>query len=265
MGQKSNVNTLRPFNKLSSNNNNIKLSFLQIALIRSLKFLFKLKRIEISKISVSNSHNKIQAHFHVYFCTQRLIRFKKIKSVYAYQKKIYISNLFKKILKLLKVSILEIKITNVNKLIDKNLVRKIFPIYKKYVNNLFDKKFYMCIDITKITALFLINEIDNNTFLSNLAKVFSTIHKKNHLRFFKLISTVFNFLITSHQSNSKILGLKLLVSGKLRGKTMASKQIINYGSMPIQTLNKNICFERIHVYTMYGVFGFKLWIHRNIT
>jgi hypothetical protein len=264
MGQKSIVNTLRSLNQTSFSNNNIKLNFLEIALIKSLKLLFKLKKIETSKITISNLNNKIQINFSIFYCTQRIVRFKKFKNVYYHETKFQINKLFKKIIKFLKVSILEIKIININKLINKDLIRKMFPIYKKYMNNLFDKKFYMCVDITKITILFLLNKIDNNIFLNSIAKIFSTIHKKNHLRFFKLISTVFNFLVSNHQNNNKILGLKLLVSGKLRGKTIASNQVVIYGSIPIQTLNKDISFEKIHVYTTYGVFGFKLWTHRNI-
>lgn len=265
MGQKSNINTLRPLNQTTITGSTIKLNFLELTIIKSLKLLLKIKKIETSQIVISNLNNKIFVNFYTFFGTQRIIRFKKLKHIYCNSKKLHIKNIFKKILKLLRVSVLEIKITNLNKIIDKSLVRKIFLLYRKYINNLFDKKFYLCVDITKITVLFLLNKVDNDVFLNYIAKIFSTIHKKNHLRFFKLVSTIFTFLIANPQKNNKILGLKLLVSGKLRGKTMASKQLINYGSMPVQTLNKNIYFEKLHVYTIYGVFGFKLWTHKNMT
>jgi len=260
MGQKSNINTLRLLNETTLSNNNIKLNFLEIVVIKYLKFLLKLKGIQISKTTFGLIDNKVFIYIHVFFGTQKIIRYKKYKRISSLKIKLKTIKLLNLIFKFLRTSILEVKIININKQIDKALTRQAFSIYKKYLNNLFDKKFYMCLDMTKITVLYLLNKIDDSIFLDHTGKIFSTIHKKNHLRFFKLLSSVFNFLITNENN---ILGLKLLVSGKLLGKSIASQQQVTLGSMPVQTLNKNINFKKTHVYTVYGVFGFKLWTYRK--
>ena len=259
MGQKSNINSLRLLNQTNLSNNNIKLNFVEITIVKYLRFLLKKKGIYIVKTTSGFINNRIHIFFYVFYNTQKIIRYKKYQQIKCKFFKHNINSLFKKILKIFKKSILEIRIININKKVDKQIARKIFIIYKKYVNTLFEKKFYLCIDITKISVLFLLNKIDNENFLEQIGKVFSGIHKKNHLRYFKLISTLFKFLT----NNTQISGLKLLISGKLLGKAIASQRVITVGCMPTQTLNKNIDFKKIHVYTGYGVFGFKLWTHRN--
>jgi ribosomal protein S3 len=57
-----------------------------------------------------------------------------------------------------------------------------------------------------------------------------------------------------------ILGLKFVINGKLKGKPRSSVNFIKEGNLPLQTLNKNIDFSRIHSYTLMGVFGLKLWV-----
>eukprot|EP01041_Mallomonas_annulata_P000677 gene677-1298_t len=45
---------------------------------------------------------------------------------------------------------------------------------------------------------------------------------------------------------------------------MASKTIINVGSVPIQTFNRIIDFEKVHTYTVYGAFGLKFWSLKQV-
>lgn len=264
MGQKSNTNSLRLLNQTNLSNNNINLNYIEIIIVKYLKILLKTKGIQTTKISLGFLNNKIYIYISIFFSIQRVVRLKKNKQIKYKPEKLNIEVIFTKLSKLLRNSILEIKVINTNKQIDAILVRKAFILCKKYINNIFDKKFYMCIDTAKIIALFTSYKISNDSFLYCIGKIFSTIHKKNHLKYFKLISTIFNFLIlNSAKENSKILGIKLQVSGKLMGKAIASHQVITNGSIPHQTLNKNIFFEKTHIYTIYGVFGFKLWTHTN--
>jgi len=263
MGQKSNINSLRLLTQPNLSNNRIKLNLLEITIVKYLRFLFLIKGIQISKTYIGFTNNKIYIYLKIFYGTQRIVRYKKYKTMKSNPVFFGIQKILKAILKLSKNNILEIKVINVNKKIDTQLIRQTYIMYKKHLNNLFDKKFYMCIDITKITVLFLSNKIETKIFLEHLGKVFSGIHKKNHLRYFKLIETQFEFLIINSIEEFKILGLKLQVSGKLLGKAIASKQLITRGSIPTQTLNKNISFEKTHIYTVYGVFGFKFWTYRN--
>ena len=62
-------------------------------------------------------------------------------------------------------------------------------------------------------------------------------------------------------SQYNLCGVKFLLSGRIRGKSRASSNLIQIGSTPTQTLSKTIDFATDHVYTLYGVFGIKMWTY----
>ena len=265
MGQKSNVNTLKKFNKENLSNSDIKLNILEINTINYLKLLFRKNRVYSSKINLGFINNRIHITIYSFFSSAQNTKFKK-KRVVGKSVKLF-NKFLKNLLNYSKILLLEIKIINLNKFLiqtntNKKLIVKIFNIYKRYINNLFSKRFFLCIDTTKITALYILNKIESITFLEFFGKIFSGIHKKNHLKYCKLLNTVFNFLVTNAKSNHKIIGLRLLIAGKLLGKNRSSHQLISCGPMPAQTLNKDISFDKIHTFTPYGVFGLKLWIYK---
>jgi len=264
MGQKSNINSIRPFlNQTNLSNQNITMNLLEIHFIRNFNFLLRLKGIQVSKTTLGLTNNKIFIYFHVFFGTQKVIKYRKYKDIPCIDNGIKIYTILKKISSFLNSAIIDVRIINVNKQVEKTLAGQIFLIYKKYLNNLFDKKFYLCLDLAKITVLFVSDKIKTAVFLDYVGRSFCSIHKKNHVRYFKLISNVFNFIVSVNTNTNPVIGIKLQISGKLKGKAMASRQIIICGSIPTQTINKNIVFEKIHVYTTYGVFGFKLWVHKK--
>lgn len=264
MGQKSNINSIRPFlNQPSFSNENKKMNILEIIFNKNFIFLLKIKGIHTSKITLGFTNNKIFICFNVFFSTQKIIKYRKYKNPTCVDESVRLNSVFKKLSNFLRSSLIDVKIINNNKKIDKVLAGRIFLVYKKYLNSLFDKKFYLCLDITKITVLFLIDKIETKSFLDYMGRSFCSIHKKNHVRYFKLISNVFSFAVFRTKNPNPILGVKLQISGKLKGKAIASQQLISCGSMPTQTINKNINFEKIHIFTTYGVFGFKLWVHRK--
>ena len=45
------------------------------------------------------------------------------------------------------------------------------------------------------------------------------------------------------------------------GKTRASTVKIAKGSLVLNTVNAGCINDKMHVYTLYGAFGFKLWIN----
>jgi len=114
--------------------------------------------------------------------------------------------------------------------------------------------------------------------------------KRQHVRFFRLIEHLFSFLeqkgiqtftqeqkekyIKSNKSPkivnkalayvnlnrvpTNLIGLKFLISGRLRGKLRKKKKYIQTGTVPIQQFKNYIEFETTQVLTRYGVFGLKL-------
>jgi ribosomal protein S3 len=76
------------------------------------------------------------------------------------------------------------------------------------------------------------------------------------------LKEIFSSLIfKAFNKNSSLNGIKFSISGRLLGKPRYSVVKILIGKMPCQTISKNIIKQQIHVYTIYGVFGFKIWIN----
>jgi ribosomal protein S3 len=77
---------------------------------------------------------------------------------------------------------------------------------------------------------------------------------------------LFQTLLTENEKSfsiSNIYGIKFIVNGKLLGKTRADSSCIQVGAVPIQAIDKHVEFSRLHVYTLYGAFGFKIWVYRK--
>mgnify|MGYP001987542308 CR=1 FL=1 len=59
-----------------------------------------------------------------------------------------------------------------------------------------------------------------------------------------------------------ILGVKVLIKGRIKGKPRSNTVSIVKGLTPIQSISKNIEYSKLNVYTLNGAFGFKLWVYR---
>jgi len=132
---------------------------------------------------------------------------------------------------------------------------------KKFLGILFARRLTFFIDFVKITSLFFQSKIFSGLYLSLLGQIFQILPKRKHTKFFSFIKFLFTILANQ---NASILGLKLLISGKIQGKTRANSLFIHSGSIPNQTISKNIEFSKIHIYTRYGAFGFKFWVNKKI-
>ena len=47
----------------------------------------------------------------------------------------------------------------------------------------------------------------------------------------------------------------------MMGKTRASTVKIEKGALSLTTINADCIENKLHVYTLYGAFGFKIWIN----
>jgi len=75
-------------------------------------------------------------------------------------------------------------------------------------------------------------------------------------------------LLNVNNKNKIIHGLKIQIKGKInsRKKAKRSRTInITYGNLPLNSLDLNIDYDFKDVFTIYGVFGVKVWIfYQNI-
>ena len=134
-----------------------------------------------------------------------------------------------------------------------------FKNLKKHMK-LFEKHRNFFLDFIKITTLFSQNKISTEFFTITIGSLFGLLRKKNHNKFFSFLEFLLGIILNQ---NSNLIGIKTLFSGRISGKTMASSKIVSQGKVAIQCLNKNIIFQKVHIYTIYGVFGLKLWVHNK--
>lgn len=87
-----------------------------------------------------------------------------------------------------------------------------------------------------------------------------------HSKFFNFLSQYFKLIVlesgySTQKKTFKLKGLKIIITGKLKGKPRSHTYINTYGSVPIQTIACGIDYAKQHAFTIYGVFGIKLWLY----
>ena len=78
-----------------------------------------------------------------------------------------------------------------------------------------------------------------------------------HSQVIETVNQLFDFLF--QLKNSSFKGLRLEVSGRINGVDIAKKQVIGYGSVPLQTISCYISYNHTAAYTPFGVCGIKTW------
>ena len=156
---------------------------------------------------------------------------------------------------------------NLNKTLNKHVVVYFYEQVRRFNSILFSRRFNLFIDFIKFTAFFVESKINSDRYLYLLGQIFRILPKRKHSRFLFFLKFIFKTVVdlnTRTKIPSSIRGVKFLINGKLQGKTRASSSSIQVGSVPIQSLDKNVDFSRLHVYTLYGAFGFQMWVYRNL-
>lgn len=275
MSQKANLLTLRKqyanFNPYSLNRKIIGFNYsFVINLIR----LFLLRNIYLTKSFCSILENKLILNISLFFRTTKLLKLKKkfIKKSYKQKNKIikdtclFNQNLFFKNLVLFRQNIGVLNIVNLNFQLSKSkgLIKYFYKFFKKYAFNLFPRRFNFFIDSIKLTVLFLIKKISIGFYIKILGDIFKILQKRLHVKFLFFLKELFKSLILYSKKNLNISGIKFRANGKLRGKPRSSTCCILVGQVPNQSLSKCIDFSKLHVFTRYGVFGFKLWVYYRL-
>jgi small subunit ribosomal protein S3 len=64
-------------------------------------------------------------------------------------------------------------------------------------------------------------------------------------------------------ANRDVLGVKIELSGRLAGATMARKEKMKKGRIPLQTFRADVDFARYEARLPYGGIGIKVWIYKG--
>jgi hypothetical protein len=240
--------------------------------IQSFEILLKKKDILIISKGLHFSTNKIFLFLHLYYGSSKLLRLKilttfKKKFIKSFLPSISKTSLFHLLLKNHTKNILLIKIKNINLNINKPLVLLFYKKLNHFSKILFLRRFNLFIDCLKLSSLLCENVINVKSFLYILSQTFKYLAKNKHSKFLVFCKILFNFILFDKSINSKItkkkiIGVKLILNGKIQGKIRSSSRCIQLGIVPLQTNKAFIDYAKFSVFTLYGTFGLKIWINR---
>ena len=129
-------------------------------------------------------------------------------------------------------------------------LKKIIIKLRKYSNSLFFK------ESLNILSIIIIKKNSAKLISEFLAFQFSVMKKHNFfLNFLKRA-----LLLMVKSKFSLIHGLKILIKGRLNGKLRAKSKLLLIGKIPLQTIDSKINYATSVSYSLYGTFGFKVWI-----
>lgn len=64
-------------------------------------------------------------------------------------------------------------------------------------------------------------------------------------------------------ANRDVVGVRIILAGRLGGADMARREELKKGRIPLQTLRADIDFARVTARLPYGAIGIKVWIYRG--
>lgn len=245
-------------NKLSALNSQqyIKLNEYKKLLIR----ILNIKKIDVSSCSFDVENNKILLSIDLFFQTKKLVNYKfKTKKTKQSTNKKLPGRLIKQLNK--KINLCYLRLKNINLDLNKKQIQFVYSNLKRFASMLFPRRYNLFVDFIKASSLFIEGKVSSELFLKYLGIIFSRLPKNKHSRFILFVKLLFEKIMFVEQT--KIKGLKLIVNGKLQGKSRSGNSKIIVGNIPIQTINEKITKNQIHVYTLYGAFGFTMWTNKK--
>jgi hypothetical protein len=276
MGQKTNVLTLRKRkSQLNLLSNSSKAFLYGFQFLKNFEKLLSRKGILVLEKTLNFYNNQAFLTLTTFFRSNKTIFYRRKKlskksSINLISLNSNFLNLFSAQFNLFSNNLLVLNFKNINKQLNKRLCAYFYETIKRFNGVLFSRRFNLFIDFIKFSSFFAQSKINSNSYIYLLGQIFRILPKRKHTRFIFFLKTIFKIIVEKapyyfeKQSNIlKIKGIKFTINGKLQGKTRADSSSIQVGSVPIQSIGKNVDFSKLHVYTIYGAFGFQMWVYRN--
>jgi len=270
MGQKANLLTIRDA-RLQTNllTGNPKLFLYGLVFLKFLEKLLRKKNVFLIGKELNFESNKCFLTCSIFYRASKLSYYQqrhKLKK-FTPQTTNALQSLITKHFSLFNNNFIQISFVNLNKSLRKESLRFGYLKIRRFVNTLFARRFNFFIDFIKLSSLFTANKISSDSFLFFLGLIFRILPKRKHNIFLIFLNVLFTgFLakgLPARVSDTTILGIKFLINGRLKAKPRANSTTMLVGSVPVQSLDKNIQFSKLHVNTIYGVFGFQFWVYRK--
>ena len=269
MGQKANLLTIR---KTRTQTNLVtsspKLFIYGYLFLQFLEKLLRKKKVLLVSKEINFEANKCFLKCSVFFKASKVSAYQqkyKLKKQLP-SNKFCLNTLIHKHFALFNNNFIQISFINLNKSLKKEGVRLGYLRISRFLPSLFARRFNFFIDFVKLSSLFVHSKISVESFLFLLGLIFRTLPKKKHNIFLIFSKILFASFISNKKiftPEKQILGVKFLINGRLKGKPRSNATTLLVGSVPVQSLAKTIQFSKLHVNTIYGVFGFQLWVYRR--
>lgn len=232
------------------------------SLINKEHFEYRLSKRKLlsNNLNILNRYNKIYKCFDIFYGTQKLSRYKKIflffkKKLQNKKDKIYRNKKLKVFTWVNTYS----KIKVLNRYLKKSSLVSFYKNSRKWKFVLFPRTEALFYDFIKILNLVENCLIQPKVLLYVLGLIFKTLHKRKHARFIRFTKEIFKNII--ERKSNLVKGIKFIISGRLKGKPRSSISKFQIGRLNLNETNAKILNSQLHIYTLYGAFGMKLWIN----
>jgi hypothetical protein len=272
MSQKSNLLTIRSTKPLAIITHNLKLWPSMFNLVLNLKRLFLLRGVLILKCFVGSDNNLFFLNLHLFYQSNKIVFYRKrlIKHLGSSTLKLsYVLNVFKNYKAKFNFSKYLLRVKVLNKFLTNYILYDLYKMLRIFLKNIFSRRLNLFYDFLKLTNLFSVGLISLESYSKIWGRIFKFLLRKSHNKFFLFVKKVFMFLTQSRSyypwkfpKLGFIKGMKLLISGRLKGKSKASTRLVERGGIP-QSIDKNLEFYSVYVYTIYGAFGLKFWSYKK--
>jgi small subunit ribosomal protein S3 len=140
-------------------------------------------------------------------------------------------------------------IPEANLILDKNS-EKLEELFKKLQELVNDEKIKINIKLINIKNPYFYAQSISNLIKGQLEK---------RLRFRQVFKNILKKII----EEKELRGMKVLLSGRLDGSTIARRESINYGKMPLSTIDSNIEEGKAEALMTYGLIGIKVLVYKG--
>ncbi len=223
-------------------------------------YLFSNKGLLFNEPQISKKGDSFIVNVAAFYRTKLLLKYrKKLKSCNV-QKNSALTNLdIVKNTSFFNSNQIIINLICLNRFMDKNSVKNDYSFYKSYKNLLFVRNYNLWLDFVKTTNLVIRKALDVKALLLLFGSLFKYLNKRKHNRFIFFVSNLFDYLVKTYPDHIK--GIKLVISGRLLSKPRSSIAKIERGTLNLTSKDACILSSQMHVYTLYGAFGLKLYIN----
>lgn len=264
MGQKANPLSLRPILYPALSINSSVESFLFLKVLSS--FLRK-KGFYLNSYKLNITDQGIYFFLDVIASRRNFVynrKFRRILKKYSSKggkkkRNESIRNLMKNLLVFYKKSYCILKFKRIDLGIVSEELNRVWYKFKKITSYTWRKNPYM-IDLFYIGVCFLQKRASVVLLNACLSLFFRRLSKRQHRRFFYFLKKYLQMIYKLDKKVYKyIQGFKILISGKIGGKTRAKSVFFVVGKIPTQSFRSCVDYSSIPSYTNMGSFGIKCW------